>query len=188
MSHNFDLSEQAETVVAQTRHWVESFIVEYNICPFAKRELERGSIRYAVISNSDMEKSLEALAVEFSRLNNDTDIETTLFIFAAGVESFDGYLDFVDIANQLLLSLDYEGVYQLATFHPEYCFEGEPTTDPANYTNRSPYPMLHIIREQSLERSLQFVGDPEAIPERNIAFTRDMGMEKLQAILAFCKS
>jgi len=188
MPHSLDLAEQTDTVISQTRHWVESFIVEYNICPFAKRELGRGSIHYSVSNNSDMTTCLEELATEFSCLDNDVDIETTLLILTAAVESFDSYLDFVDIANQLLLSLDYEGVYQLATFHPDYCFEGEPATDPANYTNRSPYPMLHIIRESSLERALQFVDDPEAIPERNIAFTRDMGVEKLRAVLAFCKS
>ena len=172
-----------EQVVEQTKSWLTSFIIHYNICPFAKGEYERESIYYSVVESEQTELCLEALFSECQRLDTHTEIETTLIIFPTQFVMFDDYLGFLNLAESLLIEQNYEGIYQLASFHPHYCFEGEDIMDPANYTNRSPYPMLHLIREASLERALQSYPNPELIPERNIKLTRKMGIETIQAIL-----
>ena len=173
----------SENIIKQTEAWLTSFIIDYNICPFAKREHDRASIRYSVIESNELEQCLESVFKECQVLDSETKIETTLIIFPKSFNQFDDYLDFLSFAESLLIEQHYEGIYQLASFHPEYCFDGEASTDPANYTNRSPYPMLHLIREASLEHALNTYPNPETIPERNIKLTRELGLEKLQAIL-----
>lgn len=177
---------KAEKIARQTESWLTSFIINYNICPFAKREHDRASIRYSVIESDDLEHSLESVFIECQLLDTNTEIETSLLIFPHGLNNFDDYLDFLALAESLLFEQEYEGIYQIASFHPDYCFDDENIDDPANYTNRSPYPMLHLIREASLERALNSFPNPEKIPERNILLTRQLGLEKLQAILKKC--
>lgn len=172
-----------QAIIAATQKWLTSFVIAYNICPFANREHQSNSIRYRVCDTVDFEGALETLIQECAILDAQPDSATSLLIFANGFTDFDDYLDLVAIAEQLLFDRGYEGVYQLASFHPNYCFEGCDEQDPANYTNRSPYPMLHIIRESSLTAALASYPDPENIPERNIKLTRDLGLKKLIALL-----
>ena len=101
-----------------------------------------------------------------------------------GLEDFDDYLDFLAVAEALLVEQGYEGTYQLASFHPDYCFDGAEQDDPANFTNRSPWPMLHLLREAGLEQALAHYPEPEAIPERNIERMGQLGSERLSAELA----
>lgn len=169
----------------QVQTWLTSFIIKYNICPFAKKEHDKDSIHYVVVDSKDTALCLEAVILECRRLDTEAEIETTLIIYPDYFIQFDDYLDFLSMAESLLIEQGYEGIYQLASFHPEYCFEGESQSDPANYTNRSPYPMLHLIREHSLEIALQTFPHPELIPQRNIEFTRKMGLEKIQAIFNY---
>lgn len=176
----------SNNIIKQTEAWLTSFIINYNICPFAKREHDRASIRYAVFDQNQIEQCLEFVIKECQILDTETNIETTLLIFPNTFKCFDNYLDFLSLAETLLTDLHYEGVYQLASFHPDYCFDGETSDDPANFTNRSPYPMLHLIRENSLEHALKSYPHPENIPERNIGLTRQLGLKKLQAILLKC--
>ncbi|MBE9525568.1 MAG: DUF1415 domain-containing protein [Proteobacteria bacterium] len=173
-------------VIQQTQCWLDKFIIALNICPFASKERDKGSIRFFVDENSNLANVLENFVLECERLDQNDEIETTLFILGAMAEDFEDYLDFLDIANQLLISQGYEGVYQLASFHPQYMFAESEKDEAANYTNRSPYPMLHIIREESLEKALLTYPNPELIPENNIALCRKMGVEKTQAILSAC--
>ena len=175
-----------QRLIASTQAWLKSFVIEYSICPFAKREAERGSIHFVVSHDADLEDCLNNLLLECDRLNSDTGIETTLIIYDQAFVCFDDYLDFVDLAEALLQAEDYEGVYQLASFHPDYYFEGTKLDDPANYTNRSPYPMLHLLREASLEKAIDAYPDPEAIPERNIKLLRELGLAKVKALLVAC--
>lgn len=181
-----------QNIIHATQKWLTSFIIEYNICPFAHREQQRNSIRYRVASSAQLESALETLIEECVYLDEHTDTETTLLILPKGFGDFEDYLDMLTMAEQLLLLQGYEGVYQLASFHPDYYFEEDINNtsnteiDPAHYTNRSPYPMLHIIREESLERALSHYPDPENIPVRNVKLTREMGLQALQKILAAC--
>ncbi len=133
-----------------------------------------------------MQSCLVDLMAEFIRLDNAAEIETTLFILSGGFDDFDHFLDCLEMATQLLVVANYQGIYQLASFHPDYCFDEVSQQDPANYTNRSPYPMLHIIREASLEKALENYPAPEQIPLRNIEFCRAMGNKKMHALLAEC--
>ncbi|KFF47695.1 DUF1415 domain-containing protein [Salinicola sp. JS01] len=168
----------------QTRAWVESFVVAHDICPFAGREMRRDSIRYVLAEASDLEGLLHELVAECRHLDAHADIATTLLIAPAGMDDFDAYLDWLELAERLMEELGYVGIYQLASFHPDYVFDGVAADDPANATNRSPWPMLHILREAELERAIANHADPEGIPERNMARLREPGSAALAAGLA----
>lgn len=174
--------------IVETKKWLESVVIAHNICPFAKRVLDEGMIHFQIENATEVEICLENLLDECARLDENEAIETTLIIYPKTFADFDDYLDFVEIANALLETEDYEGIYQLASFHPNYCFEDSNENDAANYTNRSPYPMLHLIREESLEKALQHYPNPESIPENNIKLTRELGLEKMREMLAACFS
>lgn len=177
-----------QAIIAATQKWLTSFVIAYNICPFAQREQQNNSIRYQVCHDAHLESALEILMHECFLLDSTPEIATSLIIYANGFTNFDDYLDLVAIADQLLSDRGYEGVYQLASFHPDYCFEDCDELDTANYTNRSPYPMLHIIRESSLTAALASYPDPDKIPERNIRITREMGVDKLLSLLEASKN
>ena len=172
-----------QSMIKHTQNWVSNVIVKYNICPFARREVERGSIRYTLIEQSKKKEVLHSLLEECHFLDEHSEIETTLFILPIG---FYGFLDLLELANDLLEIEGYEGVYQLANFHPDYCFSDEPQSAPSNYTNRSPYPTLHIIRETSMEMAINNHPDIDAIPERNIKFANKKGNDFFAILLASC--
>lgn len=176
------MTDAMSEVIERTQHWVRHLIVKYNICPFARREVERKSIRYVVAEARAPEAVLLQLLDEAAHLNSTPETETTLLILPTGYEGFYDFLNLVDVADALLVEHGYEGVYQLAHFHPDYCFDGEPQDDPANYTNRSPYATLHILRESSLEQALADYDHPESIPERNIEFCRRKGADFFKSV------
>ena len=180
------MANNDQQLIAATQAWLKTIIIHYSICPFAKHELERGSIRFSVDHDTEIERCLVNLMLECDRLDSDVSIETTLLIYDRAFTAFDDYLDFLELAETLLIDEDYEGVYQLASFHPDYCFEGAKQDDPANYTNRSPYPMLHLLRETSIDRAVDTYPNTENIPQRNIELTRELGLAKMQALLAAC--
>ncbi len=175
-----------QDIKTATQAWLKSVIIELGICPFAKRELERGSIYFSVNHDTEIEQCLLHLMLECDRLDTDPGIETTLLIYTDAFAAFDDYLDFVEIAESLLIEQDYEGTYQLASFHPDYCFQGSNPDDAANYTNRAPYPMLHLLRETSIEQAVASHPNPESIPQHNIELTRKLGLAKMQTLLAAC--
>lgn len=170
------------------QQWVMKVIVGLNFCPFAKPVVDANGVAYKVINERSLDQCLMALSDELKHLATDGSVETSLLIYPVGFETFDDYLDLVEIADALLLDEGYEGVFQLATFHPDYCFEGQQQDDAANFTNRSPYPILHILREASVEKALENVTNPEKIPNRNIEFARAQGAEKMKGLLAACKT
>lgn len=161
--------------VTATKAWLEDIIIGLNFCPFAKKEFVNNSIHYQVCDAVKIVDALELMIKQCEQLTEDVSIETSLIIFKQGFVNFDQYLDLLDYANDLLADCGYEGIYQIASFHPQYCFEGEHTNDAANYTNRSPYPMLHLLREASLEKVLSIYPNPEIIPENNIEIAREKG-------------
>lgn len=169
-------------IIRQTEAWVQRLIVKYNICPFARKELEQRSIRYVVSGDEAFEATLDKLVAECRYLDEHPSTETTLLILPA-FSAFDEFLDLITVAEQLLRMSGYEGVYQLAHFHPQYCFAGEAADDAANYTNRAPHPTLHILREDSLSAALAETENPDAIPERNIEFARRKGTTFFEQIL-----
>lgn len=170
-----------------TRNWLVSVVVDLNLCPFARKPLQEDRVQFTTSHAQDMEDSLLALIEACKQLDQDDDIETILLIYPDHWHDFHQYLDLVAMAENILIDQDYEGIYQVASFHPDYCFNDTDFDDASNYTNRSPYPMLHLIREHSLEQAIANHPDPESIPERNIELTRSMGVEKMRALLAECK-
>lgn len=176
-----------ENIVAQTKRWVSEFVVKYYMCPFARAEVERSSIKYHVCESTDMEKVLLIMMEVCQELDKNSDIETSLLILPKGFDDFEIFIDLLAIADELLIQQGYEGTYQLASFHPNYQFGGDVLEDPANYTNRAPYPTMHLLRESSIERVLRHYPSPEQIPERNIDFCRRKGKEWLETNLMRCK-
>lgn len=146
----------------------------------------RESIRYVVLPEATLESSLMLFIKELQFLDGAENIETTLLIFPEAFGDFEEYLDLVELAEDLLTDHDYEGIYQVASFHPDYCFSGAAPDDPANYTNRSIFPMLHLLREDSITKVLETFPDAEGIPERNIAFAQNKGLKYMQLLRAAC--
>ncbi|ALM53225.1 DUF1415 domain-containing protein [Halomonas huangheensis] len=173
-----------ENCLNATRQWVERFVVAHNVCPFAGREVERDSIEYRVLDGNDLEGALLELIETCRHLDETPTVETALLVFSSGLNDFDDYLDVLALAEALLVEQDYEGVYQLASFHPDYVFDGSDENDPANFTNRSPWPIWHVLREEGLERALAHYSNPEQIPERNIQRMHELGSEQLVQQLA----
>lgn len=165
------------------KEWVDKVVIGHNFCPFAKKELEGNRIRYVLSETNNAEVALESLIKECEYLDEHDQTETTLLIFSGFLADFEDFLDFVEMANQLIEMQDYEGVYQLASFHPDYCFADAEQADAANYTNRSPYPMLHLLRESSLERAIEHYPGAEKIPENNIQLATEKGAKYFQDIL-----
>jgi len=173
-------------LVKQTQNWLNEIIIGLNFCPFARREVLKNRIRYTINNSSELETSLYALADELQYLDSHNESETSLFICPQGFSDFDDFLNLIEFADQLIDDLNYRSVYQLAHFHPDYCFDGVDQNDASNYTNRSPYPTLHILRESSLESAIASHPDTSTIPETNIALARDKGSAKMQQLLNLC--
>lgn len=188
--------EQMADVVAHTQAWVSSVVVGENFCPFARREVVNNRVRYVVAPSAEaastnkqsehLEAILMLLQAELQYLDAHESTETTLIICPEGFDDFNNYLDFFELAEDQLARQGFEGIYQVASFHPQYCFDGASAEDAANYTNRSPYPMLHLIREESIEKVLENIENPEDIPNRNIQHARQLGIETMREKLAAC--
>ncbi|MBL1319820.1 MAG: DUF1415 domain-containing protein [Methylophaga sp.] len=171
-----------QEVIQPVKKWLEQLVIGLNLCPFAKRELIDNRIRFFVSHADTIEALLHDLQQELKRLNNDDSIETTLLIHPNVLTDFYDYNDFLDIADGLLIDMELDGIYQIASFHPNYQFADTGSDDAENYTNRSPYPLLHLIREQSLENAIANYLKPELIPVRNIQLMKEMGHAKLHAL------
>jgi len=175
-----------EEIVRPIRRWVETQVVGLNLCPFAKRELIKDRIRFSVTEASTEEALLVDLQTELELLNSDKAVETTLLIHPQILQDFYDYNQFLGYADRLLEQIGWDGVYQIASFHPDYQFGGTEPEDAENYTNRSPYPMLHLLREESLEQAIANFPDTDKIPERNIALLKRLGRNKMQALFLAC--
>ena len=174
------------TIINQTKKWLSRVIIDHTLCPFAKREYDNNRIHYEVIETTDLQSQLEQIIMQCSAMDNDVDRETSLLILPLGLSNFEDYLDVLEIASALLEKQGYEGIYQLASFHPRYCFATAAPDDASNYTNRSPYPMLHILREASVETALKNFPNPENVPDRNIQLTKGLGLAVMKKLLADC--
>lgn len=169
-----------------TRRWIDAVVVGMEFCPWASAVLDqpdglslKACTGDAVTRLTTVSQCLQSMAAKGSP-------ETQLLIAHEGLESFESFLDFVQESEDELSRLGFEGVLQLASFHPDYCFAGESFDDAANYTNRSPYPMLHILREDSITRRIGDGDFARQVPERNIERARNLGNERLSAIVREC--
>ena len=174
---------QPNEIVASVRRWVETFVIELNLCPFAKRELIRERIRFALTGADSTASLLGRLLEEMQLLESEPGIETTLVIHPDVLQDFADYNQFLDLVDALLVQEGYEGVFQVASFHPDYRFADTDADDAQNYSNRSPYPLLHILREASVARAVANYPDIDQVPQRNIEQLRRLGASRLRAML-----
>lgn len=172
-----DVEPNSDEVISAIRGWIESIVIDLNLCPFAQRVFAGDLIRYTVCDAADEIALLDHLTVELEALADPSARhETTLLIHPRTLVDFLDYNDFLAVADRRLEQLGYRGVIQIASFHPQYQFAGTEPDAVENYTNRSPWPMLHLLREDSITK---VANDPEelaAIPERNIRTLRTLGL------------
>ena len=174
-----------QTYLEQTRRWLERAVIGLNLCPFAKAVHVKGQVRFALSDATTPDALLAQLGDELLLLR-DTDpdeVDTTLLVHPGVLRDFLDYNDFLDRADALVAAMDLEGVIQVASFHPDYRFAGTAADDPGNLTNRSPHPMLHLLREDSVSRAVAAFPDPDAIVSRNVATLHRLGRAGWERLL-----
>ena len=167
------------TVTEHTRQWLEKAVIGLNLCPFAKAPHVKNLVRISVSQARHLDGFLEDLDRELQLLDDTPadELETTLLVHPTLFPDFDTFNQMLDIADAAVVDNGLEGIIQIAPFHPDFQFEGTDSDDIGNYTNRSPYPTLHLIREDSIAKAAQAFPDASAIFERNIALLEKMGHE-----------
>jgi uncharacterized protein len=179
-----------QIVVEHTRRWISSFVIGLGLCPFARRVFDADRIRYAISHSRDKNALSNDLVSELHLLlaSPSTQVETTLLIHPHVLGNFLDYNDFLGVVDQLLEELRLCGTIQVASFHPDYRFAGIKPNAAENYTSRSPYPMLHLLRETSVSQAADASDDVLMIPQRNIETMRNLGQEyilnRLQTLVA----
>lgn len=171
--------ETPEEIVAETRAWLEKAVIGLDLCPFARAVHVRNQIRYVVSGAETPEALLADLTGELQTLAlaDPGEIDTTLLIHPRVFADFLDYNDFLGVAEAAVEDLGLAGILQIASFHPRYRFAGTGPDDIENYTNRSPYPILHLLREESVERAVAAFPDTARIYEKNIETLRRLGLE-----------
>ncbi|MEN5069044.1 DUF1415 domain-containing protein [Stenotrophomonas sp. SAM-B] len=165
--------------IAETRKWLEQIVIGLNLCPFAKAVYVKEQVRFVLSDATTPEALVEELAEELILLRDTPaeQIDTTLIVHPDVLTDFLDYNDFLDNADAAIEALDLQGILQVASFHPQYQFAGAAPDDVSNYTNRAPYPTLHLLREDSVERAVAAFPDPDVIVERNIETLDKLGIE-----------
>jgi hypothetical protein len=173
-------------VIAATRDWVDRAVIGLNLCPFAKSVQVKGQVRYVVTRAATPEELLAVLDQELQHLAaaDPEQVDTTLLIHPEVLAEFLDFNDFLDRADQLLAGRRLEGVLQIASFHPGYQFAGTAPDDISNFTNRSPWPTLHLLREDSIDRAVAAFPEAEEIYERNMQTLDRLGLEGWRALFA----
>lgn len=179
-----------ERYIRQTRHWLEQVVLAQQLCPFARQPYEAEQIRFVCTSATDETALLAYLEEELHYLmaTPATEVATSLLIHPWVLQDFYDYNNFLDSAEDVLRQAGFEGEVQLASFHPDYCFAGTAPEDAENYTNRSPWPMLHLLREAQVEAALAHYPDSEQIPVSNIQTMKTVGAAALAELLQRIKS
>jgi len=182
------MSNEQKNAEKQIRHWLETAVIGLNLCPFAKKPFNEKRIRIRVDLCDQEEQAFESIVHELILLD-ETDVkalETTVLVFPALFHVFGDYNDFLFAANELISLRGWEGVYQIASFHPEYQFAGTEKSDAENFTNRAPYPVFHLIREASLSAAIASYPDVDKIPERNIDLMNSFSDSDLKQYFSWC--
>lgn len=183
MTHTLNHSNQ---IIDETQQWIERAVIGLNLCPFAKSVHVKQQIRYVVSGARTTEELLAELLseLEFLAEARPDKVDTTLLIHPYVLDDFLDFNDFLDVADAALQDRDLEGILQIASFHPQFQFAGTDVDDIENYTNRAPYPILHLLREESIDRAVEAFPQADAIYEKNIDTLRRLGHEGLRKILS----
>lgn len=180
-------SEREASQINAVQQWLEQVVIGLNLCPFASRPYQEKRVRIQVC-NADSELVLLETLQEELRLIDEkpaAEIETTVLVIPNMLGDFNDYNQFLDLVDALLDDFEWAGEYQVASFHPQYCFAGVAPDSAENLTNRSPYPLLHIIREASIEAALEHYENPEAIPERNIEKVKALSEDEKRRLFGY---
>ena len=171
--------------IEATRRWLERAVIGLNLCPFAKAVHAKGQVRYVLSEATSPEALLEDLGEALLHLRDTPAelVDTTLIVHPGVLGDFLDYNDFLEQADALVAELGLEGVLQVASFHPDYQFADSAPDDIDNYTNRAPYPTLHLLREASVTRAVDAYPDPDAIIDRNIQTLRTLGRDGWESLL-----
>ncbi len=178
-----------EQVEQQVRAWLDHFVVGLNLCPFAGPVVASEALRISICDSKKLQQVAEAFMAELDLIqqSSESDIATTLLVLPNALNDFEEYLSFIENAEALIDQMGLTGVIQLASFHPDYQFEAEPAESASHFTNRSPYPIIHFLREEMMERVLENVPHPEQIPQRNIQKLEAMGRGAVEQLLQSLK-
>lgn len=174
-----------EDVLAATRRWLEQAVIGLNLCPFAKSVYTKDQVRMVVSRARHLDGFLDDLdgELELLKTTHAEKVDTTLLIHPTMFPEFLVFNDFLNVVDDVLAEHQLEGVIQIAPFHPDFVFAGEDAADMSHFTNRSPFPMLHLIREESLERAIASFGNTDLIYERNVDVLRRLGVDGLRHLL-----
>ncbi|MGR5065056.1 DUF1415 domain-containing protein [Photobacterium sp. DNB22_13_2] len=178
-----------EEVHQQVTHWLEEVVIGLNLCPFAAKPNRNKQIQIFISEAPNEDVLLEEIYQQLQKLDTTPveELETTLVVTPNLFSDFADYNQYLDLIDALVFQMGYQGTYQVASFHPDYCFHGTEPDDAENLTNRSPYPIFHLIREASMEKVLKHYPDPEAIPERNIECVENLTEEEVARLFPFLK-
>lgn len=178
------LEIRRDQVVADTRRWLERAVIGLNLCPFAKSVHVKNQVHYVVDFNTEAEALLATLSAELQALAEaDPELrDTTLLVMPDALADFLDFNDFCALADEVLESLELDGTLQVASFHPEFQFAGTRADDISNFTNRGPYPTLHLLRESSIDRAVAVFPEAEMIYERNIETLEKLGHDGWAAL------
>lgn len=171
-----------ETAINSVRRWFENAVLGLNLCPFAARPHQQESIQFVLSSADNDEQCLSDIYLNCHNLDQHPDIETILLICPYHLARFDDYNQFLTLAEQFIEQEGWQGVYQIASFHPDYQFADTQTEDRSNWTNRTPFPLFHLIREDSLNKALQHFPDVDQVPQRNIRKLNSLTRQQMRAI------
>jgi hypothetical protein len=183
------LSIAHKDIVKNTRRWLEKMVVGLNLCPFSHSVIAQDQVYYAICDATTDAQLKQFYVNELQRLlgADENDVATSLLMFTQGLEVFDDYLDLLDWFQQLLAEAELTEHVQLASFHPQYQFEGTAADDLSNFTNRSPYPTIHLLRQAQITKNLAHFVDPEKIYTDNIKTLNKLGRQHVEALCPWGK-
>ncbi|NOH50005.1 DUF1415 domain-containing protein [Vibrio rotiferianus] len=181
------INTDINSITEQVDQWLNDVVIGLNLCPFAAKPQRNKQIKIFVSEASQEEALLEDILLQLIELSNTEPekLETTLVVVPNMLQDFWDYNFFIDWVEGLIKQQDWEGIFQVATFHPDYCFGGAEPEDDENLTNRSPYPVFHLIREESMEKVLKHYPEPESIPDTNIARVSALSEEERQKLFPY---
>lgn len=184
------MTPEDQNIHAQVNQWLEDVVIGLNLCPFAAKPNRNKQIKIAISHATEEQALLEDILAWLMELDStEADVlETTIVTVPDMLQDFFDYNLFIDWVEALIKQQGWDGIFQVATFHPDYCFGGTEPEDAENLTNRSPYPLFHLIREESMARVLKHYPNPEAIPDTNIARVESLTPEERRKLFPYLLS
>lgn len=176
--------QNEEQILSKTKSWIDTFIIGENICPFAKH-IPKEKLQLILDSSDTMLGVLEQMSKTWTTLKANRGIETSIIIYPSASQDFEEFLDWYYACDQLLEDMDLRSDFQLVAFHPRFLFDNAEESDAANYTNRSPYPMIHILREDSVSKAVEGHPDVDSIPARNMEHLRKKDEEYWKGMMSY---